>query len=523
MLRQARVGCLSGRGELNRGSVDQGREGKIPHKRAGTVGSRNSSENIPEKSETKAGPSCDGQHDSLILSNPQRGDKVKDPYRDIKKNLGISVSTGDHDYCIMDPIERKHNSGLEIQTEGKLKRMGTLKQSFSENSEILGDSGNRLLCLENNAQSTTLHVSKPRPQLPSDKRSLSGLGKLPILISTILPDRQNLENFERETNTKSTSDSTTVARSALVLSVADNDYSRTNMPLSTKGIAKKSHEGTPPLNKEQVSSFSGISSVRKQLQEHVFSKSASEIMLQARRSSTTRAYKTPWEKWVLWCNGRQANPFEAPVELIVEFLTELYQQGLEYRTINVYRSAISAYHTLINGTPVGQMKEVCLLLSGIDNLRPPTPKYNVIWEVGIVVDCLKKLGDDETLSNKDLTHKTVMLMALTAIKRCSDLHLLDNRFMAIGEDKVVFKILGKPKNFKCKGKIPEPVTFWASGVELCPVSIIRAYVNRTETWRKGNSQTKFFLSYIEPHHPVTSSTIGRWLKTVLGNVGVDTS
>jgi len=139
------------------------------------------------------------------------------------------------------------------------------------------------------------------------------------------------------------------------------------------------------------------------------------------------------------------------------------------------------------------------------------------------VDCLKKLGDDETLSNKDLTHKTVMLMALTAIKRCSDLHLLDNRFMAIGEDKVGFKILGKPKNFKCKGKIPEPVTFWPSGVELCPVSTIRAYVNRTETWRKGNSQTSFFLSYTKQHHPVTSSSIGRWLKTVLGNVGVDTS
>jgi len=83
------------------------------------------------------------------------------------------------------------------------------------------------------------------------------------------------------------------------------------MPLSTKGIAKKSHERTPPLNKEQVSSFSGISSVRKQLQEQ-----GSEIMLQARRSSTTHAYKTPWEKWVLWCNGRQANPFEAPVELM---------------------------------------------------------------------------------------------------------------------------------------------------------------------------------------------------------------
>ena len=67
--------------------------------------------------------------------------------------------------------------------------------------------------------------------------------------------------------------------------------------------------------------------------------------------------------------------------MIIEFLTDLFEKGLEYRTINVYRSAISAYHHPIDGTPVGQIQEVCTLLSGIDNLRPPTPKYNVIWEV----------------------------------------------------------------------------------------------------------------------------------------------
>ena len=64
---------------------------------------------------------------------------------------------------------------------------------------------------------------------------------------------------------------------------------------------------------------------------------------------------------VVWCDRKQVDPLEAPVNLVVEFLSELYQKGLEYRTINVYHSAISAYHKPING-----------MLSGIDNLRPPT-------------------------------------------------------------------------------------------------------------------------------------------------------
>ena len=158
-------------------------------------------------------------------------------------------------------------------------------------------------------------------------------------------------------------------------------------------------------------------------------------------------------------------------------------------------------------------------MSGIDNLRPPTPKYNVIWEVEDVVKCLKNLGKDDQLSNKDLTLKTAMIMALTAIKRCSDLHILDTKFMALGENKIIFKLGEKPKGFRKKGKLPTPVKYLASGTDLCPVATIKHYVERTKTWREKNKESRFFLSFIEPHKPVTSSTISRWLKTVLSNVG----
>ena len=56
-----------------------------------------------------------------------------------------------------------------------------------------------------------------------------------------------------------------------------------------------------------------------------------------------------------------------------------------------------------------------------------------------------------------------MLMALTALKRCSDLHILDTRFMALGETKVVFKLSEKPKGLRGKGKTPEPVDFFHQG------------------------------------------------------------
>ena len=206
----------------------------------------------------------------------------------------------------------------------------------------------------------------------------------------------------------------------------------------------------------------------------------------------------------------------------MDFLTELYDSGLAYRTINTYRSTLSAYHEQIGETPVGQIPEVKALLSGIDNLRPPVPKYCVIWDVEEVIKYLRQMHEENNLSDKDLTLKCAMLLSLLAVTRCSELHLLDTRFMAEGKDKVIFRFAGKPKHHRKKGTEPEPIEFFASREEPCPVKTIKSYVERTEKWR-GELDTKFFISFVKPHKGVTSATIGRWVKTVLAAVGVDVS
>ena len=56
---------------------------------------------------------------------------------------------------------------------------------------------------------------------------------------------------------------------------------------------------------------------------------------------------------------------------------------------------------------------------------------------------------------------------------------------------------------------------------LCPVASLRLYLKCTESLRGG--KTKLFLSFIKPHRAVTSSSIARWLRTVLEQAGIDTS
>ena len=60
------------------------------------------------------------------------------------------------------------------------------------------------------------------------------------------------------------------------------------------------------------------------------------------------------------------------------------------------------------------------------NNRPPQPKYNFIWDVQLVLDYLKKeLPNNSDLSDKLLTFKVAMLLALTSASRVRGLHILD--------------------------------------------------------------------------------------------------
>ena len=100
---------------------------------------------------------------------------------------------------------------------------------------------------------------------------------------------------------------------------------------------------------------------------------------------------------------------------MLDFLVFLFESGYEYRTICTHRSAISALHDNIEGRPVGEHPQVNSLITGVFNSRPPQPKYNCIWDVQLVLDYLKKeFTNNSNLSDKLLTFKVVMLLALTS-------------------------------------------------------------------------------------------------------------
>ena len=85
-----------------------------------------------------------------------------------------------------------------------------------------------------------------------------------------------------------------------------------------------------------------METIRQRYETADISEATRKLLLAAWRKSTTCTYASAWSKWVDWCDRRQVNPLSAPSSLILEFLKDQLWEGKAYRSLNVYRSALSA-------------------------------------------------------------------------------------------------------------------------------------------------------------------------------------
>ena len=279
--------------------------------------------------------------------------------------------------------------------------------------------------------------------------------------------------------------------------------------LSPPPLATPLSKPTASSNPKSNNTISGVGCLRKRFAEEGKSERASELFVSSERESTLCTYSSAWNKWVSWCVEQNVSLIRCNVNWILDFLAFLFESGYEYRTICTHRSAISALHNNIEESPVGEHLQVSSLITGVFNNRPPQPKYNFFWDVRLVPDYLKKeLPNNNDLPDKLLTVKVAMLLALTSASRVRDLHILDTWFIVKTSKKYVFKFHKLHKSWR-QGQNPTTLEFVAFSQDknLCVVSALDEYLNRTEKWRRVNNEKQLLLSYIQPHKQVVTSTI----------------
>lgn len=512
--------CLTG--PINWGDMDSG--GKpTSHQHIRIDGCRTGYQNIYKGHRSVHNPYPDRQHSSFILSDKNGGNQESKIDRNIKKDMGLSACKRDHSYIRMDPHIYEYSSRLRIEKCKRLERMETKPRHFSETNSEMGKPTNRPICFQNITPTTTICEPEGRPELCQSRCFSNDLGgSFPLCFSPFLPHTENSQKSVQRASTENDYNNTTLVNPAMVPS--NSEYGNTEPSLTSNELENFTQptRRKPPTYTKFHHETSGLDDFRKSLFAEGISRGASQLIACARREGTRSNYEAAWKKWSMWCSERNMDPLRCSLTYILDFLTELFTKKLAYRTIGVYRSAISAYHTPVEGISIGKHPRVSALMTGIANLNPPQPKYSTIWDLEDVLNQLRTWPRNELLSPKQLTLKLVMLLAIIAVNRGSEIHKLNIKFKGITKDKAVFSFGTTVKHFR-RGKKTPPIEFYAMPSEpnLCPILTLNCYLDLSKDWRKSDAESQLFLSFVNPHKAVTKSTITRWIKEVLKLSGID--
>ena len=171
-----------------------------------------------------------------------------------------------------------------------------------------------------------------------------------ICISSLCSSRPLPQTVTRPACVTSCSSGTSLAVSAMVPSASRVVCSTSHSVPSLPGPAN-STRGSPCFVEP---STGRLAAIRQSFSEAGISQPAQTLLVAAWRDGTSKAYASAWRRWDSWCRERKLNLVPASVESILEFLASEFNLGRAYRTLNVYRSAISITHPKIDSVRVGE-------------------------------------------------------------------------------------------------------------------------------------------------------------------------
>ncbi len=188
------------------------------------------------------------------------------------------------------------------------------------------------------------------------------------------------------------------------------------------------------------------------------------------------------------------------IGVVLSFLQERLERRLSPSTLKVYVAAITAHHDAVDGRSLGKHNLIVRFLKGARRMNPSRSPLVPSWDLSIVLAGLQR-GPFESLDSvelKFLSLKTVLLTALSSIKRVGDLQAF-----SVSEECLVFgpvysHVVLRPR----PGYVPKvPTTPLRDQVMnlqalpseaadpalalLCPVRALRIYVDHTRSVRSS--------------------------------------
>ena len=235
----------------------------------------------------------------------------------------------------------------------------------------------------------------------------------------------------------------------------------------------------------------------------------------------------------MWCCEKQIGYGTITVNNICEYLLYLFNSktpsGKDYTSgaLNKIRSALS-FFLQFDIPKLGFEMPVVRLFNYFYKARPCFPRYTVTWDVGLVLKFLAQWHPKESLTLKQLTLKSVTLVALTSSDRAQTLHALRVDQAHVSAEGLVFVVPSVLKHSRRGSPATKVVCVEWDAPELNVADYVLYYMRKTlkyrlKAWNTNKEDIKqLFLSH-RTGKPVKRASISRWIREVMFLSGVDVS
>lgn len=506
------------------GPVAKRRE-KLAYQSKGTKSGSLSPVSLSKRSgrQMRLGPG--GQHDRSGIHSETGGHSLVVPLRDLEG--ASSLDGGDRDQTSNEIHSRgeKCSSGPSQQKEpGPIQRVDFTSPSLRGALEDMGTSAHRSLCNRQNDSAAPLLLSSSRQQSGFRGCNVHGLvGPGPVCLSPVQdPAASNLEVL-KPSKRKDDSGGSILAVQGVV-----PGPSKPTVRLSETSARETRFTQTAALSevppKLVRSSSCRLQTVRRLIRKRGFSREASEAIAKPRRESSDNVYQAKWTQFRSWCRREGVSSSSTSIAQMADFLLFLHREKkLAVPTIKGYRAMLASVFRH-RGLEVSLSQDLSDLIRSF-NTSKRDQKRPVAWNLDVVLRWLRSQSFEPmaNISLKDLTKKTLFLVALATARRVSELHAIDKRVGFAKGKAVCMSTLGFlaknedpsrpwPREFEIKDLSQlvgpeEPERY------LCPVRALKFYVQRTKKLRGPNDH--LWCSVRDPSRPLSKNALSFFLRSLI--------
>ena len=365
------------------------------------------------------------QHGRCTIYQQTRGDQISEPLLQILE----FISTSHSEQCRTEsgPHSRQFEcfGGSIIETENSPNRMVSQQSDSTSSIYDLGKTNDRSFRFRTESQDNDVLLLDSEPTSLRNRCIINTMGRDDSVCISSNKSHTKGSGAHGPVSVPANSNSTTVAPTTLVhKSVINGNRLSSKSSCKRRSTQSIKVKNIPP--KSRNIQTDGLVALNQNFKTAGFSKKVRKLLSESWRKGTRKDFAVKFKRFNSWCKERSKDPYSVTLAECAEFLTDLYHEGLQYRTIAGYRSMLSSVLAPVDKVPIGQHPYIVRLLKGVFNSRPPKVKLLPDWDLHKVLSMLENEPFEplKYTSLKHLTYKVIFLVAISTFRRCSDLQSL---------------------------------------------------------------------------------------------------